>query len=44
MARERMGKTYTEADKEKKGKTLYVATRVAKDRKAFQIWLIQPDA
>jgi hypothetical protein len=27
----------------KKGKTLQGASRVAKDRKAFQIWLMQPD-
>ena len=27
----------------KEGKNLQAATRLAKDRKLFQIWLIQPD-
>jgi hypothetical protein len=28
----------------KKGNTLQEETRLAKDRKAFRIWLMQPDA
>jgi hypothetical protein len=38
-----MGGAYLEADEEK-GKNLQEATRLVKDRKAFPIWLMQPDA
>jgi len=37
-AKDRMGRTYVENDEEKsEGKTLLEATRLLKDRKAFQI-------
>jgi hypothetical protein len=38
-----MGSAYVEAGEEKR-KTLQEATRLAKDGKAFRIWLMQPDA
>jgi hypothetical protein len=38
-----MGGAFVETDEEK-GKNLQTATRLVKDRKAFPIWLMQPDA
>jgi hypothetical protein len=38
-----MRKAYAEAGEEK-GKTLQEVTGLVKDKKVFQIWLIQPDA
>lgn len=38
-----MGGAYVEAEEEK-GKNWQEATRLVKDRKAFAIWLVQPDA
>jgi hypothetical protein len=44
-AEDRIGRTYVETDEEKsEGKTLLEATRLVKDRKAFQIWLMNPNA
>jgi hypothetical protein len=37
-----MGRAYAEGDE--KGKTLHETPRMAKDRKAFRIWPMQPNA
>jgi hypothetical protein len=42
-AKDRMGRACVEGDEEK-GRTSQGATRMAKGRKAFGIWVMQPDA
>jgi hypothetical protein len=41
-AKDRMGTVYAEDDEEKEN-SMQEATRLAKDRKAHRIWLMQPD-